>query len=103
MGDLTFTITKAMMLVGFGWIFKICVEAMLAGIKEKLAELRARREVLVAHINECNRKNNQIAALEDKVAELKEQLSEYRGQSTWLGDCVVAIAAKMNVHLPERP
>ncbi len=81
--------------------------AMLGGA---LIERKARREKEEArlakfdlHIATCAEKNTAIALMHQKVEALARQAHEDSRQREWLGDCVVAIGAKMEVRLPERP
>ncbi len=100
MDEFTFTITKTAIWAAVGGL---SIYFLKRGFEEKMLEIKARRLAFVAHIEDCNKKNQHISDMEYQVANLTTQLREARGETRWLGDCVMAIGAKMDVRLPERP
>jgi hypothetical protein len=55
------------------------------------------------HEKECNRRHEQNAAVVEKVATMEKSIVDINEQMRWQGDCLITIAAKMSVDLPERP
>lgn len=100
MGDLTFTITGTM--IG-GFLLWIAARYGERWFNEKLSEIKARREAFEAHIRECNEKKTHTALTDQRIKEIETQLLSGHNTFRWLGDCVVSIGAKLDVHLPERP
>ena len=94
--DLTFTITGATIGAGL---------AGLAGylMREKLRELTDRRRAFEAHIKFCGEKEVVAALLEQRLVVVETAIQSGRKTIHWLGDCMMVIAAKLDIELPERP
>lgn len=71
--------------------------------KDKLAEIRARKEAFLSHIASCNEKNIAYALMEQKVSTMASQIENDRIIRQWMGDCLQHIAGRLDVDLPERP
>lgn len=80
------------------------------GVEEKRAQWRVQREAdelrkkaFDAHILACAEKNTQIALMHQKLEALANQALHDSDRRLWMSECLAAIAAKMDLKLPERP
>jgi hypothetical protein len=100
LGDFHFTVPATAIL---GTAAAIIGYLMKKFIEEKLAEIRARRQAFISHIDLCNQKNIEFDRLKNEVANIHRRIDEEQKMTRWMGDCLMIIGAKMNVDLPERP
>lgn len=98
--DFTITITKT--LLG-SIVLAILAYGVKGLITEKFAEMAARRQAFLSHIDLCTEKSKAFALLEQRVSTLEHDNVSDRATREWIGDCVVKIATKMDVELDPRP
>ena len=77
----------------------------------EIAAMRNRHETALAkleqgtlqHYVECAERHEDQAAINNDVKQTKAEVMEMRKTQAWIGDCVVGIATKMDVKIPQRP
>lgn len=102
-----FTITDATIKVAAAgtavYLLKIGVEEKRASWKAQRQADELRKLAFDAHILACAEKNTQIALMYQKLEALANQSQHDSDRRVWMSECLAAIAAKMDLQLPERP
>ena len=55
------------------------------------------------HDEKCQIIQKEQAKVNQTVLTASEEISAMRTTQTWVGDCIVGIASKMDVRIPQRP
>ena len=65
--------------------------------------VKKKMEAYDEHLKGCNLRNQENADTKLRLKTLEKDNDKFDATTIWIGDCLMTIAAKLNVKLPERP
>lgn len=80
-----------------GDVLIVCLVGLLAWLGRTYVKR------LDKHLEECRDRAVSVGRSEEKLQQLEAKMDASRQQIHWMGDCMMVMSTKLDIHLPDRP
>lgn len=88
-------------------LFSLIISLLTAMLRLYVRDLRQLTRRVDEHLDSCGLRNSHVdktdAAMTERVNSLTWEIQHIRKMMHWVGDCLMILGSKVDIHLPSRP